>query len=262
VLIRNYEEDAPQYLAPDEVDRARGDLSFRAAVFLPLFAGDDPIGVLTIQHREPNAFDEVHRRFLETLGGFVVVALRNALSHRKVRRLNRQILKLAHYDPLTGLANRRLLTDYLKRTIAISQRRQRRFALFFLDLDGFKPVNDRWGHETGDRVLAELGERLSSVLRDSDLVARVGGDEFVALALEVEDAPSIEAIAEKLLEAVRTPFVGEGEPIQLGVSIGISVYPDTATDANGLMARADQAMYRVKSRGKDGWVLDDGSESG
>ncbi|HTH13814.1 MAG TPA: diguanylate cyclase [Spirochaetia bacterium] len=261
VLIRDYETDAPAYLTPGQVPGGRSG-SFRSAVFLPLFAGDDPIGVLTIQHRRVGAYDEVHSRFLETLGGFVVVALRNALSHRKVRRLNRQILRLAHYDPLTGLANRRLLTDYLKRTIAISQRRQRRFAVFFLDLDGFKPVNDRWGHETGDRVLAELGERLSSVLRDSDLVARVGGDEFVALALDVDEVSAIEAIAQKLLEAVRTPFSPEESPIQLGVSIGIAIYPDTATDAQGLMSRADHAMYRVKTRGKDGWILDDGSESG
>jgi diguanylate cyclase (GGDEF)-like protein len=262
VLIRDYDVDAPNYLTPAEVPLGRSAATFRSAVFLPLFAGEDPIGVLTIQHRRPGAFDEVHSRFLETLGGFIVVALGNALSHRKVRRLNRQILKLAHYDPLTGLANRRLLTDYLKRTIAISQRRQRRFAVFFLDLDGFKPVNDKWGHETGDRVLAELGERLSRVLRDSDLVARVGGDEFVALALDVEESSAIEAIAEKLLEAVKTPFSGELNPIHLGVSIGIAVYPDTATDAQGLMSRADQAMYQVKTRGKAGWILDDGSESG
>jgi diguanylate cyclase (GGDEF)-like protein len=103
---------------------------------------------------------------------------------------------------------------------------------------------------------------LSSVLRDSDLVARVGGDEFVALALDVDEVSAIEAIAQKLLEAVRTPFSPEESPIQLGVSIGIAIYPDTATDAQGLMSRADHAMYRVKTRGKDGWILDDGSESG
>src|SRR6185369_18005234 len=103
--------------------------------------------------------------------GFIVVALKNALSHRKVKRLNKQVLRLAQFDPLTGLANRRLLSDYLKRTIALSQRRKRRFALFFLDLDGFKLVNDQWGHEAGDFVLAQLGKRLAEALRDSDLVA-------------------------------------------------------------------------------------------
>lgn len=256
LLLQDLEAKAPQYLAVESLVRqvAAGS-PFRSAVFLPLFAGEHPIGVLTIQHTSPNAYDEVHSRFLETLSGFIVVALGNALSHRKVRRLNRQILRLAHYDPLTGLANRRLLSDYLRRTIALSQRRQRRFALFFLDLDGFKPVNDLWGHEAGDGVLAELGRRFSAALRDSDLVARVGGDEFVVLALDAENRPAIEAIAEKLTAAVQTPLSWQDHSIQLGVSIGIALYPDHATDPDGLLNLADAAMYRVKKGGKNAWAF-------
>jgi diguanylate cyclase (GGDEF)-like protein len=256
-LISDIEKEAERYLdhtAAQEHIRAQ---TFRSAVFLPLYAGEDPIGVFTIQSPRVGAYDEVHSRFLETLGGFIVVALRNALSHRKVRRLNRQILRLAHYDPLTGLANRRLLADYLKRTIALAQRRKQKFALFFLDLDGFKPINDEWGHEAGDRVLADLGKRLSGVLRDSDLVARVGGDEFVALALGVDSRESIEAIADKLEEAVTLPFLWEEREIHLGASIGISVYPDSATDADSLMSRADSAMYRIKRSGKNAWGFDE-----
>src|SRR6185369_15771490 len=150
--------------------------------------------------------------------GFIVVALKNALSHRKVKRLNKQVLRLAQYDPLTGLANRRLLSDYLKRTIALSQRGSRRFALFFLDLDGFKLVNDQWGHEAGDWVLARVCERFATGLRDSDLVARVGGAEFVVLALDVEQKPAIEAIAEKLIQTVTAPLSWKEHPISLGVS--------------------------------------------
>lgn len=247
--------EAEKYLDANTAGELRQNSSFRSALFLPLYAGDEAIGVLTLQSPQADAFDEVHERFLETLSGFIVVALKNALSLRKVRRLNRQILKLAQFDPLTGLANRRLLNDYLKRTIALSQRSQRRFALFFLDLDGFKPVNDSWGHEAGDFVLSRLGKRLSAALRDSDLVARVGGDEFVALALEVEHQPAIIAIAEKLKAAVTEPMEWEGHELSLGVSIGIAVFPDTADDADTLMNQADAAMYQVKRSGKNTWAF-------
>ena len=255
VLLSDVAKEASRYLDETAAAETVAHSAFQSAVFLPLFDGDTPIGVVTIQHPRAGAFDEVHLRFLETLSGFIVVALKNALSHRKVRRLNRQILRLAQFDPLTGLANRRLLNDYLKRTIALSQRRHRRFALFFLDLDGFKPVNDAWGHEAGDFVLSRLGQRLSAVLRDSDLVARVGGDEFVALALEVDQRPSIVAIAEKLSAAVTEPFEWEGKSLQLGVSIGIAVFPDTAADADSLMRLADAAMYEVKRSGRNTWAF-------
>jgi len=257
ILISELPKEIGRYL-DDSVVQAHLEVdTFLSAVFLPLYAGEDPIGVFTIQSPRVGAYDEVHSRFLETLGGFIVVALRNALSHRKVRRLNRQILRLAHYDPLTGLANRRLLADYLKRTIALAQRRHQKFALFFIDLDGFKPINDQWGHETGDYILAQLGKRLSGVLRDSDLVARIGGDEFVALALGVDSRESIVAIADKLEEAVTAPYSSDGHDILLGASIGISVYPDSAGDADGLMSRADSAMYRIKRSGKHAWGFDE-----
>ncbi len=133
LLLNDVFVDAARYLDEATFEEVSKKATFRSAVFLPLFAGDEAIGVVTIQHPKVGAYDKVHQSFLETLSGFVVVALKNALSHRKVRRLNRQILRLAQYDPLTGLANRRLLNDYLKRTIALSQRRHRRFALFFLE---------------------------------------------------------------------------------------------------------------------------------
>lgn len=259
ILIADLEQEGGRYLDPATFEELKQASTFRSAVYLPLYAGEDAIGTVSIQHPRTGAFDHVHSSFLETLSGYIVVALTNALSHRKVRRLNRQILKLAHYDPLTGLANRRLLSEYLKRTVALSQRRKGRFALFFLDLDGFKPVNDQWGHAAGDFVLSRIGKRLSATLRDSDLVARVGGDEFVALTLEVGEKPSIEAIAAKLTTAITEPLVWEGKTLQLGVSIGIAVYPDDAADADSLLNRADTAMYKIKHGSKNSWGFADGS---
>lgn len=255
LLIRNLALEGGRYLDAETLAAVQQEQEWVSAVVLPLFAGDEPMGALSVTSPTLAAFDEVHAKFLETLSGFVVVALTNALSHRKVRRLNRQILRLAHYDPLTGLANRRLLSDYLKRTVALSQRQRRRFALFFLDLDGFKPINDQWGHAAGDFVLALMGKRLSACLRDSDLVARVGGDEFVALALEVDDRSSIEAIARKLADAITAPLVWQSYELRLGVSIGIAVFPDSASDADGLLNRADTAMYTIKRAGKNAWAF-------
>ena len=123
--------------------------------------------------------------------------------------------------------------------------------------NGFKAVNDRWGHEAGDFVLSRLGKRLSAALRDSDLVARVGGDEFVALALEVDQRSTIVSIAEKLSTAITEPLNWEGNELKLGVSIGIAIFPDSATDADTLMNRADAAMYQVKKGGKNNWAFAD-----
>lgn len=255
VLVADLFEEMAGFIPFEAAEEMKKVLTYRSAIFLPLVAGDTPVGVVTVQHPLAGVYDEVHSRFLETLGGYIVVALTNALSHRKVKRLNRQILRLAQYDPLTGLANRRLLADVLRRTVALAQRNRSRFALFFLDLDGFKPVNDQWGHGAGDHVLAQVGSRLASCLRDSDLVARVGGDEFVALALDVGDQDAIEAIAAKLSKAVTQPVEWNDASVSLGVSIGIAVYPETATEPDALLSRADSAMYSVKNTGKNRWAF-------
>jgi diguanylate cyclase (GGDEF)-like protein len=155
---------------------------------------------------------------------------------------------LAYHDGLTGLPNRTLFHDRLGLAITHSSRAQGRLALLYLDIDDFKGVNDSFGHGYGDRVLVELGCRISGVLRAEDTVARVGGDEFVVLLAEVAEAGDAARVAVKVLDAVRHPFRVDGHDVTIAASVGMSVYPDDGTSADDLVRHADGAMYRDKQR--------------
>ena len=161
------------------------------------------------------------------------------------------IASLAYSDPLTGLANRTSLGPSLEQSVQRTRRRKSKLAVLFIDLDGFKQVNDAYGHDAGDALLVEVGKRLRSHLRESDLVARLGGDEFVVVVEEMQDAARAEVVARKLLGEMVRPFAGSGRKLSLSASIGISVYPDDASDAAALMKHADTAMYRAKQAGKN-----------
>lgn len=160
-----------------------------------------------------------------------------------------KILHQAFHDALTGLPNRVYFRILLDDALTRARRNQASLALAYLDLDRFKPVNDQLGHHVGDRVLAELAKRLQQVLRASDHVARLGGDEFVAI-LEASGTPAeAEAAAAKLHAAIESPFTIDGHVLQIGVSIGIALYPVNGDSAETLIARADQAMYDAKKSG-------------
>jgi diguanylate cyclase (GGDEF)-like protein/PAS domain S-box-containing protein len=180
--------------------------------------------------------------------GSVVVSLADITE----RRLFQQRLEhAAFHDALTGLPNRKLFMDRLTWTLELARRRGERVGVAFLDLDHFKLVNDALGHEAGDRVLAEIGRRLADVVRGSDLVARIGGDEFCAILGGVADAASARLIAVRMLHAISPAFVLEGTEQSITASIGIALYPDHSTEPSILMRQADYAMYRVKSQGKN-----------
>lgn len=165
-----------------------------------------------------------------------------------------QIRQLAHFDALTGLANRNLLMQFLAHALAKTQRRGTSLAVLFIDLDGFKRVNDTLGHEAGDWVLAEFARRLSSCLRKSDTAARLGGDEFVAV-IEDFDSASIRIIAERVLLAGSTPFHFEGQECVVSASVGVAVYPQAGADTDTLIKNADSAMYSAKHAGKNTYRL-------
>jgi diguanylate cyclase (GGDEF)-like protein len=128
-------------------------------------------------------------------------------------------------------------------------------ALLFIDLDGFKPINDAHGHDAGDAVLETLGRRLQAVLRGSDTAARIGGDEFVILAEGTHGRDDAVLIAEKVLQEINSPITWHGSPLGVGASIGIALYPQHAQDADTLLTSADNAMYSAKQRGKNQWIL-------
>jgi len=162
-----------------------------------------------------------------------------------------RIASLAYSDPLTGLANRTSLLPALEQAVQRARRKNAKLAVVFLDLDGFKQINDVYGHDAGDALLIELAARLRDNLRASDLVARLGGDEFLVVLEEVQDAGPVETVANKLLLETVRPYALPGAQASVTASIGISIFPDDAADASALMKHADIAMYAAKQAGKN-----------
>jgi diguanylate cyclase (GGDEF)-like protein/PAS domain S-box-containing protein len=160
-----------------------------------------------------------------------------------------RLLHLAHHDPLTDLPNRTLFHDRLEHAIQMAGRTGDRLAIIYLDLDGFKAINDRMGHESGDHLLQRIAERLQGSVRKSDTVARMGGDEFTVLLPGAHDDSSAASVAGKILESFSHPFEAGGQEIEIGVSMGISRFPTDGEDPLDLLRAADSAMYRAKQDG-------------
>ncbi|HSG22563.1 MAG TPA: EAL domain-containing protein [Azonexus sp.] len=167
-----------------------------------------------------------------------------------IYQAQQQLYHLAHHDPLTGLPNRLLFNDRLENAIELAARNEQRCLLLFLDLDGFKVINDTLGHAVGDELLRTVGERLKNVLRSSDTVARLGGDEFVILAGSANPDYAAQ-LALKILEQLRLPILVAGQSISISGSLGIAVFPDNGTDSQQLMRAADMAMYTAKAEGRN-----------
>ncbi len=156
---------------------------------------------------------------------------------------------MARFDPLTGLANRSVLADALQRALARAGRNGTRVGLAYLDLDGFKKINDSLGHAAGDELLREMARRLSALARSDDLVARQGGDEFVVLMEQAGPEAALTLFGRRVLHALEVPVRLEGRDYRLSTSVGISVYPNDAMDAGMLLRHADAAMYAAKASG-------------
>lgn len=170
----------------------------------------------------------------------------------ELREREAQMARKAHHDPLTGLPNRAMFSQRLQEEIAFTDVAQTSFALMFLDLDGFKPVNDGWGHASGDEVLRQVAGRLRAAVRPADILARLGGDEFVIVTPTGMDDPRTvaEEVAHRCLAAIGLPFVVAGNDIRIGLSIGIAFYPQDGREAALLMGNADAALYDAKNKGR------------
>ena len=169
---------------------------------------------------------------------------------RRERDARRRIEWLAHFDSVTGLPNRALLSDRLAQETARSRRGEQSFAVLLFDLDGFKDVNDTWGHAAGDRVLAIVAERARKCVRASDTLGRLGGDEFMAILPETSVEGGL-AVAEKLRAALSEPYALDAAPARVGVSVGLALYPRHADEPDALLSAADAALYEAKREGKD-----------
>ena len=181
------------------------------------------------------------------VGGFQARFLWTLLT--RLKHTNEQVTHLAHHDGLTGLPNRILFYDRLNQAIARARRDKESVAVLFLDLDGFKKINDTLGHAIGDALLIEAAKRIQSCVRESDTVARMGGDEFTAILCNVGNGKEI--VAHKILDTIRQPFMLGDQSCTVGVSIGIAVYPDSGGNAEDLVKVADTAMYLAKDSGKN-----------
>lgn len=170
----------------------------------------------------------------------------------EIKRQSELIEHQALHDALTGLSNRLLLLDRLHQALANSSRNNMPLAVCFMDLDGFKPINDQYGHDAGDKVLVEISQRLVDTVRGNDTVARLGGDEFVILLTELSDEQEYDAVIKRVMEAINQPIqLAPSNFVQVGASIGIALYPKNADDVEGLMHQADLAMYESKAAGKN-----------
>jgi len=206
-------------------------------------------------------FDEATRRAHEiavvalvTVLGALLYTYQRVLETR-ARRLETEradaLARIEHqalHDPLTGLPNRRLLSDRLEHAIAQAARRRELLGVLFFDLDDFKKINDSNGHALGDRLLQRIGERLAHCVRSSDTVARFGGDEFVVLTAQLESRQAADHLGEKIRAVLREPFHLEGVEVAVDASFGIALYPDDGADETTLLQRADAAMYGLKER--------------
>lgn len=169
-----------------------------------------------------------------------------------------KVSHLANHDPLTGLPNLRLATERLLSAISLSKRKGWKAAIMFIDLDGFKKVNDSYGHDIGDKLLKQVADRLVGSLRETDTVARIGGDEFLVIQTEVTHRITTSNVAEKIVRKISEPFILEDKEIMVGASIGISIYPEHGTDRRILLKKADDAMYYTKRIGKNNFSFTPG----
>ncbi|MDQ7015357.1 MAG: EAL domain-containing protein, partial [Gammaproteobacteria bacterium] len=176
--------------------------------------------------------------------------LRASKTEKELRKNEEQVRKLAYFDTLTGLASRTYLLQHLQETIKRAHRHQEHFALLFLDLDGFKDINDSMGHNVGDQLLSHLAQRLKKSVRESDFVARLGGDEFCLLLNDIQNEDSVARVANNCLEAISQPLDLAGRTLTPKASIGISFYPNDADTVENLLKTADSAMYAAKKTGK------------
>lgn len=185
-----------------------------------------------------------------TLGGqrYFIGIVRD-ITERKL--VEEKLAYFAHHDYLTELPNRILFLNRLEHATLLAKRNNYKVAVLFLDLDGFKKVNDTLGHDAGDRLLKEVSARLKETIRASDMVARVGGDEFTFILINIGSYENAALMANKIIAALSNPFKLKGQQCHVGGSIGISLYPDDAQDTEMLIRQADEAMYLVKQSGKN-----------
>ncbi|MDX6581274.1 MAG: hypothetical protein QOI10_458 [Solirubrobacterales bacterium] len=245
VLVDDYEQEKRFDRSPIFTD-----LGVRSALSVEIPGSKRSFGVLEVASRAPGAFTAADASFLTAVAHLLGVALERARGEDEIR-------EQALHDPLTGLANRTLFFDRLALGLARAKRTSTRLAVMFMDVDHFKALNDTLGHLAADRLLTQVGERIERAMRETDTVARFGGDEFIVLCEDLagDAAEAVEALAARLLSALEAPFSLDDEPHRVTVSIGVALSDADSLDREALVRDADMALYRSKENGRGGWTL-------
>ncbi|MBV8244426.1 MAG: diguanylate cyclase [Candidatus Eremiobacteraeota bacterium] len=249
VLILNLEQSTYR----DNVRRLA--LPWKSCFALMLRVHGRPFGTMLFADRNVRTtpLSQTDRELAHLIGVFVAAALEHAEYEQRVEHL-------AFYDSLTGLPNRVLFDERIRQTMVEAHRYERSFAVMYMDLDFFKRVNDDLGHGSGDLLLQSVAQRLRETVRESDTVARFGGDEFVVLQPSIGGASDTSDMARKIVAAMQKPFVLSGKSLDVHVSIGISIYPNDGGTVEELTNNADKALYRAKHSGRNRWVFFDEEE--
>ncbi|GAB2174523.1 diguanylate cyclase domain-containing protein [Dongia sp. agr-C8] len=220
-------------------------VGLRSMMVAPLVYSGRTIGVLKIAARAPEAFAARDRKVLELMTGLIGAAIYKASDFN-------DLYYRATHDPLTGIYNRAMLFDRLRQGLLLAARNASPLGVVNLDMDGLKPINDRFGHRAGDAAIRELAVRLRRMCRESDTVARLGGDEFGVVLPDVKSRAGVELQASRISAEIDAPLRFEDQELKLGASLGVAVFPDDGTDAAALIDKADQAMYAAKRARKQG----------
>lgn len=241
------ERYAPLYKAGDTG-------GIKVSLSIPIEIGGKVVAYFNLDNfSTPDAFDADTVQMAELFAQQVGALWRRFKLEAELGRERRALERLAFFDPLTELPNRALLGDRLEQALLKSNRSGAPVALIFMDLDDFKGVNDALGHAIGDALLRAVAERLRRSVRAGDTVARWGGDEFIVLLPSITRAEDAAGVARAILEGLRAPFIFSGYHLYSGASLGVSVFPDTASDADDLIKHADAALYEVKNSDKGGF---------
>ncbi len=245
VVVHRHPESRPEDVRSELLQRYGRAADIQATLIVPILLSGRRVATLDLDSfSSPDAFGEDALRLASAFAA-------QAATLVKRRALEVALERMAYHDHLTGLPNRLLFRDRLVQAIAHARRTGRRGAALFVDVDNLKVTNDTLGHSVGDALLRGVAERLQRAVREVDTVARIGGDEFTVVLPEVADAAAAGLVADKLLAAFREPFAVEGHEVHSTASVGVTLFPDDAVDADALIQHGDTAMYQAKNQGKD-----------
>jgi|GEM_PF-2053925 diguanylate cyclase (GGDEF)-like protein len=266
-IIRSEDIENDSRIDPKEALQMRA----RSLVVAPFFYGNHAAGVIKITSAESNAFNELEIQTIHVIAGLIGSAITQhhmfvssqLLAKEKdhavdtLRKLEKKMKHITHHDYLTGMANRHLFNDQLNLVLAKAKRRKQLVALMYLDIDHFNNVNETQGHAFGDKLLQAFAHRLKQCLRASDLAARFGGDEFVILIDDLKETQDAIVITNKILQAMRQPFIICNKPLSITTSIGISFLKDNEISADDFIRQSDQALFISKSSGRNTFYIYD-----